>query len=319
MFDYISNELYDQCQMNMSGGHLIYAVLLNGIFIFIPTISLFILNAIIIFQSYEFYKLIANLSMIDEFEGKYFNSQAEAEAAAIIAAQTADNNEEINLSILNDDKTTTTTTKTGKNSFSNSQISASLLINHKKKSKNRPSCLNEQQQSDRSQRIRFTIIISSMALAFFFCQLPIRIFQTWSYFHEYFNPIFIYNSTINISNDSISEYNPNYDNYNYNAHKNHNHINNNPSFFNNNLNPISLNDVNFNSYDNNTTGSVVSETEDYLYGIYIIKNITSIIFYFHTVSNPIIYNLASKKFRSAFFDYKCRNRRHQLSELCNIN
>ena len=90
-------------------------------------------------------------------------------------------------------------------------------------------------------KINYTTVISLITLFFFFCQLPVRIFLSWSYLNVYFNLL----SVDSTNDDDLA-------------------------------------------------------MQEKFRRINLISNFASLIYFFHSISNPIIYNISSTKFRNAF-------------------
>lgn len=132
-------------------------------------------------------------------------------------------------------------------------------------------CLNDEKGSRRSKNLstrvkkgsnkksKITIIISITTILFYCCQLPVRIFLSWSYFRDY-----AYRTNLNLKQYSV---------FDVNSHT---------------INHVS-------------------------------KAVT-IIYFLQCISNPIIYNLLSSRFRktfSSFSDYKKLSYRSTLRHLRN--
>jgi hypothetical protein len=115
------------------------------------------------------------------------------------------------------------------------------------------------ERSALSRKINHTIMILMVAIMFFLCQMPMRIFLLWSYYSSSQQP------HINMeheSNDTLFEA------------------------------------LNITVY-NRTAGNDIINVESYFY-ITLTAHCTTIIYFLHCVSNPIIYNFVSIKFRKAF-------------------
>ena len=149
MTEYITNP--DQCHLNMSGSHIIYILVLNTVFIFLPSICLTVLYALIIIK-------LKKLNMIKR-KNLFENENEESELNS-----NPKKNSNINMRLLNNYFEDHVQLKPKKRNMSVTSISY-------------------------SNKIKLTRIISLITLAFFSFHLPVRIFLCWSYFRDYFESI----------------------------------------------------------------------------------------------------------------------------------
>ena len=166
MTEYITNP--DQCHLDISGSHIIYILVLNTVFIFLPSICLTVLYVLIIIKLKKLNIMKKKSLFVNENE-----------------------NEE---SILNLNRK--------KNYFKITILDTLLEKDLQSKSKKH---LNYMRISSISyaDKIKLTRIISLITMTFFCCHLPVRIFLVWAYLSHYVDPIDI---TI-IQNESIKESN----------------------------------------------------------------------------------------------------------------
>jgi hypothetical protein len=140
---------------------------------------------------------------------------------------------------------------------------SSQPLNESPSQKWRVSVASNTAQTALTKKINHTVMISMVALAFFFCQLPLRIFLLWSY-----------NTSANLPP----------------------------------IEPFASNQTDsvVDSTSVNGEMSVLSPTEsinqDSIFYINLWGHISTIVYFLHCVSNPIIYNLISIKFRRAFLN-----------------
>lgn len=123
-------------------------------------------------------------------------------------------------------------------------------------------------QSSRNDRKHFTMAILTVTIAFFCCQLPLRIFILWS-------------SNFHLHHDNIDSPLPSFNNETRGCIQH-----------------------------SNTSSSIASSSNasiDYEL-VNSISFIARLIYFLHGISNPIIYNISSSKFRRAFFSLLCMSK-----------
>jgi hypothetical protein len=203
MTEYATNP--DQCNLNMRLTHVFYILVLNVVFIFLPSICLTIIYILIIVKLKK-HNIKTNDYLIEN------------------------ENETTSFSNLSKNKTSAKMRKL--DSEYNLQLESDKAIKYMRISS--PSYRG---------KIKLTLIISLITLAFFCCHLPVRIFLCWAYLLHYIEPFHLSET----QNELVEE--------------------------------SKLNNINF---------------------INLISHLTTLVYFLHTISNPIIYNVASIKFRKAF-------------------
>ena len=209
----------NQCHLNAELRDIVYILSYNIIVLFFPAIALTVLYIFIIIK---LKKRNRNFRTIIQFQ-KYRKSNADSQS-------------------------------TINSLYSNYRAdSRTQYIEEKISLRTIPSCLNQisilSRPSSSKKKSKFTIIFLIMAIVFFCCQLPVRIFQCWSYLH-------FYTSSKNAGEGVVEQ---------------------------------------------------LSELE--LKFINILSQALSLIYFLHCISNPIIYNIQSSKFRNFLYFKMDRNRK----------
>jgi hypothetical protein len=216
-----------QCELSiMKKTYLIYLIVLNAILIFVPMVGLFLLYIWMIIIMRKKYILLFFSKLENELEIQ--NSKIEKSTFNKSSIREIKNKESkfssIKIRTFNQEENSVSSSKINskRESYANS-----LLFSH----------IDEKTHFSIKNKIKTIINISFVTLAFFSCQLPIRVFLLWSYLHNYFTSI-------------------------------------EPEFI----------------------------TEERFNLINIISYLSTFIYFLHCISNPIIYNISSTKFRKAFFN-----------------
>ena len=144
----------NQCQLNLGLFQLIFILMFNAIFIFMPAVCLLILYVVII-------------SKIIKRNNDFHNKNGQVKIRNSI--------ELININFIN--KNSEKKQKQELNGFGiMKRNKADSIISNLKK----------------SQNSNYSIVISIIAIVFYCGQLPLRIFLTWSYIHFYLNFVLDY-------------------------------------------------------------------------------------------------------------------------------
>ncbi len=283
-FLFMANYTDHQCQINITSFDIIYVIFVNTVFIFIPTMVLGILYVYIIItlrnHSNMLFKFedengqvcsknknrFTKINLIkdqrcNKWSINFSSSTSEYELRKIIPNNKNSNkpnkkprlssiehlqqaNEE-DLIFLKGGCDCGCKNFKSKRTFSNKPNQRNTIKNNIPLGENIVKCANRIRPS--RLRINFTIILSFVTFAFFLCQLPMRIFITWSYCLNYFHKEYM---------------------------------------------------------------ETMSENERLVVSMF--SNVSTIIYFFHCISNPIIYNLLSLKFRRAFISFASMNCGKQL-------
>ena len=271
-----------QCQLNLDLRSLIYVVSLNIVVIFIPTLCLTILYIYMIIKLHRHFITFAegenpsdnnkmrknskrklninfkesnDINPLDNTKRKQglltkdflFNEPAfirntkNSHPIAIESLEEKSASMKNSLADLNgDSRTNQKSTLNALDTNLNKKCSKKEKPNggsHRKTS-NSNSTFNSKKMN--KKKMNFTIFISLITLIFFCCQLPLRIFLTWSYFKSYY------------------------------------------------------------SFSMTEESEIETESELHIYIINMISYGTTLIYFLHCISNPIIYNILSIRFRKAF-------------------
>ena len=238
----------DQCHLKMTLFHLVYVLTLNILIIFIPTIGLTILYIIIIFEIKKHMGIFSFLNDSNESKIIRIRNCSAREYTEIFTKEITNTNYKsrnsiinLNLTVIKDNNMMTFDHQSGKvnrNNIENlfkvdknlrNDSSVSLFVN-------KPCFKNE-----KSNKLKLTMIISSITIVFFCFQLPVRLFLCWSYLNHYLTT-YVWNDFF-----TVDQY--------------------------------------------------------YVNIIDLFSNISSLIYFLHCISNPIIYNLISTKFRQSFIEF----------------
>ena len=264
-----NNETLNQCYLAITTPYYVYMIVYTTIIIFIPTIFLTFLYLRMIFMLKISYRVNFNEVYMPKLKNLINKSSADLKQKVEINSQSF--SEKSDLPVEKNPSMAKIENKCRFYKFSNrhkkklnkairitiksNDDSSSSLINSQKLNifkKNQSSFHNINLNRDigklsqlkaLNMRKRFTITILSMTVAFFCCQLPIRIFILWSFSYQ-------------LRQSSSIEYS----------------------------------EINYEL-------------------INIISFVARLIYFLHGISNPLIYNISSSKFRHAFLSLFCISKR----------
>ena len=204
MVEYSTNP--NQCQLSADLKDIVYILSYNIIVLFLPAIALTVLYIFIIIKLKKRNRNFFTVIRLEKYSKSYTSSRGTIDSL-----------------------------------YSNNRLDSSSQNIEDRLSFNKDLSCKKISILSRSslsiQKSNLTIIFLIMAIVFFCCQLPVRIFQCWSYLHFY------------------------------------------------------------SSFKNESEIEPLSELE--LKIVNIISQASSLIYFMHCVSNPIIYNIQSTKFRSS--------------------
>ncbi len=135
---------------------------------------------------------------------------------------------------------------------------------------------NNSTRNTLGQKINFTVVISMVALAFFFCQIPIRIFLLYSYYINNVWPLYL--PVDELSNNTLKD----------------------------NLTLV-------NSIQNSSSSIGFNDSHQSIQLLNFVSYFTTFIYFLHCISNPIIYNLISIKFRNTFLSLSRFRTNHNMN------
>ena len=249
MTEYTQHAESTECMLHIDFRNLVYLSFLNGLFIFLPTIGLFILYMCIVVHLKDD-RVLNNIkkpvitlnSMPLALNSHKQNSRKPSTHADDKYPASIIPLEKYNFLSISHSSNEKNACHTHLN---NSSVESNLFTCE---NNYLLSCSNAKKPNDSIIRYRalklknsnYTIIILFVTLFFYCFQLPLRIFLMWSYSKSYaFN------------------------------------------------------------FDTDRTGS--DYTENYIDKVNFVSNSVKLIYFLHCISNPIIYNIISTKFRKAFF------------------
>ena len=255
-----NNNIENQCYLDITHGYYIYMVAYTSIIIFIPSIFLTVLYVTIIYKLRVHYNRTISEVSLSTFKSTITRNSLESNEIPKKRTNTLEvniNPVETKVHFYSDiyhtgqSKRKNLFIKKGKRNDSTS----SLLQN------TQPKCPTTRRQTAVSldtkykafnSRKKFTLTILCMTVAFFCCQLPIRIFLMWSFTYHFNQNESSQDNFTNSTSETLNNSNhPEHDSYN------------------------SINLISFTA---------------------------RLIYFLHGISNPIIYNISSSKFRRAFFN-----------------
>jgi hypothetical protein len=242
-----NNETLHQCLLTVSQFYFIYMIIYTSIIIFIPTAFLSFLYMRIMYKLKIHYKCKlneVNIPMIKYLSPKPAELQSTSQQSLSI-------NKNLGLEKMTSNRTTSLTSLMSCSPTQSPKISG---LNRRSFVSNQACDFKKTCDKSCNERKRFTMIILFVTVAFFCCQLPVRIFIIWSFKHH-FNKSELEGSNSNSSNISLSGNEFNYEQIN------------------------------------------------------IISFTGRLIYFLHGISNPLIYNISSSKFRRSFFSLFCFSKR----------
>ena len=216
MVEYSTNP--NQCQLSADLKDIVYILSYNIIVLFLPAIALTVLYIFIIIKLKKRNRNFCTVIRLEKYSKSYTSSRGTIDSL-----------------------------------YSNNRLDSSSQNIEDRLSFNKDLSCKKISILSRSslsiQKSNLTIIFLIMAIVFFCCQLPVRIFQCWSYLH-------FYTSSKNAGEGVVEQ---------------------------------------------------LSELE--LKFINILSQALSLIYFLHCISNPIIYNIQSSKFRNFLYFKMDRNRK----------
>lgn len=223
----------NECYLVIDILALIYTISLNVIFIFIPTIGLSFLYAIVVINLNHKNKDIS----ISKYSRTSKGSMSNAEYNSISTKKTVCI-ENVEIFAINREETT-------KNTVDEESKNVSPINSHDRRTQTNPKSSDSflvRNSKDSHSTTNHVMILLLITVLFYFCQLPLRIFLIWSYINNYL----------------LAE----------------------------------MPDMYFQE-------KFISE--QYIDLVNFISNSVKVIYFLHCISNPIIYNIMSSRFRTAFF------------------
>lgn len=228
---YVRDEGLTQCIFNFSSFNLIYVVVFYVLLIFVPPVLLIFLYSLIINRVYRYYK------DLKRFTDKEIRPSICSRSSPPLLKRHIPKSKSLQF----------------ENDFVISQknsLKRSFIYRKSFSGGERRMTKFDNSIALKKHRLNTTITISLVALAFYLCQLPIRIFLLWSYYKNQFAPVLLLP-------------------------------------------------------DNTTQATAINQTgsmqhTEFIQSTNLVAYLTTLVYFLQCISNPIIYNLVSTKFRKAF-------------------